>query len=281
MLSFRDATQLNGMDLQATKTTLTISSAFPFYLTDKTSTFQGGVKYYLSPKLYAKGNDSLIKKFTEKGAFHVDPNRLKFHRRYLPIWHTVSTLYKFTSTSDVTLYLEKKYFILPNLHIDVKIKGRSSPIVKNMIESTFSLIDIARKSGRSGSKSTTIVVDSLKSDSNKKLEEVRALSNKVNLKSITHAYENFFLYDLERIIKLTFVTELRKDFRIYRLISYSGENKEDNKLDLIKPTDCLKFQVLKDTYKNSLSFELGKVHENRSFAVVGDRILYLGLLRTK
>ena len=163
----------------------------------------------------------------------------------------------------------------------MKVKGRSSPIVKNVIESTFSLVDIARKSSRSGSETTTIVVDSLKSASNKKLEEVRALLIKVNLKSITHAYENFFLYDLERIIKPTFVTELGKDFSIYSLISHSGENKEDAKLDLIKPTDCLKFQVLKDFYRNSLSFELGKVLENRSFTMVGDRIFNLGLLKTK
>ena len=173
---------------------------------------------------------------------------------------------------------KKKYFVLPDFNIDVKIP---SPIVKNVIESTFFLVDMARKSGRSGSKTTTIVVDSLKSDSNKKLVEVRALSNKVNLKSIRHAYENFFLYDLERIIKPKFVTELGKDFSIYGLISYLGKNKEDNKLDLIKPTGSLKFQLLKDVYKNSLSFELGKVHEDRIFTVVGDKIFNLGLLRTK
>ena len=38
-----------------------------------------------------------------------------------------------------------------------------------------------------------------------------------------------------------FVTELGKDFSIYGLTSYSGENKEDNKLDLIRPTDSLMF----------------------------------------
>ena len=228
-----------------------------------------------------KDNYSLIKNFTKKGAFHVDPNRLTFFRRYLPIWYTVSTLHEFTLASDVTLYLEKKYFVLPDFNIDVKIKGRSSPIVKNVIESTFSLVNIARKSGRSSSKTSTIVVDSLKSDSNKKLEEVRALSNKINLKSITHAYENFFLYDLEKINKSTFVTELGKDFSIYDLISYLGKNTKNNKLDLIKPMDGLKFQLLKDVYKNNLSFELGKVHEDRTFTVVGDRVFNLGLLRTK
>ena len=263
------------------KTQFDSSSAFPFYLTDKTLTFQGGMKYYLSPEMYAKGNDSLIKYFTEKGVFHVDPNRLKFLSRYLPIWYTVSTLYEFTLTSNVTLYLEKKYFVLPDFNIDVKIKGRSSSIMKNVIESTFSLVHIARKSGRSSSKTSTIIADSLRSDPNKKMEEVRALSNKVNLKSITHAYENFFLYDLKRIIKPTFVTELGKDFSIYGLIFYLGENTEDNKLDLIKPRDSLKFQLLKGVYKNSLSFKLGKAHEDRSFTVVGGRVFNLGLLRTE
>ena len=231
--------------------------------------------------MYAKGNDSLINNFTEKGAFHVDPDRLRFFRRYLPIWYKVSTLYEFTTASDLTLYLKKKHFVLPDFNIDVKIKGRSSPIAKKVIESTFSLVDIAKKSSRSGSKTSTIVIDSLKSSTSKNLEEVKALSSKINLKSITHAYENFFLYDLERIFKLTFVTEIGKEFSIYGLISYSGENIKNNKLDLINPTNGLKFQLLKDVYKNALSFELGKVHENRSFTVVGDRVFNLGLLRMK
>ena len=74
--------------------------------------------------MYTKGNDSLIKNFMEKGAFHVDPNRLKCFRGYLPIWYNVSTLYEFTSASNFRLYLEKKYFVLPDFNIDVKMMGR-------------------------------------------------------------------------------------------------------------------------------------------------------------
>ena len=40
-------------------------------------------------------------------------------------------------------------------------------------------------------------------------------------------------------------------------------------------------RLLKDVHKNALSFELGKVHEDRSFTVVADRIFNLGLLRMK
>ena len=89
-----------------------------------------------------------------------------------------------------------------------------------MVESTFSLVDIARKSGGSGSKTSTIVADSLESNLNKKLEEVKKRSNKIKFKSLMHAYMNFFLYDLESMIKPTFVTELGKDFSIYGMIFF-------------------------------------------------------------
>ena len=45
----------------------------------------------------------------------------------------------------------------------------------------------------------------------------------------------------------TFVTELNKEFSIYGLITFSGENKNNKKLDLINPNNNLKFEVKKDT----------------------------------
>ena len=62
------------------------------------------------------------------------------------------------------------------------------------------------------------------------------------------------------MIKKTFVTELNKEFSIYDLITFSVENKNNKKLGLINPSNNLKFEVKKDTYKTSISFELGKVH---------------------
>ena len=59
-----------------------------------------------------------------------------------------------------------------------------------------------------------------------KADYIKKLFKKINLKSLTHAYENFFLYDLESMIKQTFLTELKKDFSIYGLISFSGETKK-------------------------------------------------------
>ena len=73
-----------------------------------------------------------------------------------------------------------------------------------------------------------------------------------------------FLYNLENMIKETFVTELNKEFSNYGLITFSGENKNNKKLDLINPSNNSKFGVQKDTCKTSISFELGKVHEKKN-----------------
>ena len=65
------------------------------------------------------------------------------------------------------------------------------------------------------------------------------------------------------------------------MISFSGNTKENNKLDLIKPSDSVKFQLFRDVYKNSLTFELGKVHEKKTYTVVGDKVFNFGILKTK
>ena len=58
-------------------------------------------------------------------------------------------------------------------------------------------------------------------------------------------------------------------------MSFSGENKDNKKLDLIKPSNNLKFEVKKDTCRTSISFELGKVHEKKSYSVVSITFLIL------
>ena len=104
---------------------------------------------------------------------------------------------------------------------------------------------------------------------------IKNLSKKVNLKSLIHAYDNFFLYDLENIIKPTFATEVQEEFSINGLISFLGETKKNNKLDLIKPGDNLKFELIDDVYKNGLSFELGKVHTKKSLTLSAIKFLIL------
>ena len=110
---------------------------------------------------------------------------------------------------------------------------------------------------------------------------LKKLVEKVNLKSLTYAYENFFLYDLENIIKPTFTTELQKEFAIYGLINFSGEVKKNNKLNLISPQKRLKFELEKGVYKTELRLELNKVHSKKTYDIVGDHILNFGMLMTK
>ena len=74
---------------------------------------------------------------------------------------------------------------------------------------------------------------------------IEKLTEKVNLKSLTHTYKKIFLYDLD-VIKPTFTTELQKEFSIYGSISFSGEMKENNKSDLINPKNKLKFEMIND-----------------------------------
>ena len=52
------------------------------------------------------------------------------------------------------------------------------------------------------------------------------LKKQIDLKPLTQAFENFFLYDLESMINEIYVTQLSKEFSIYGLITFSGENKK-------------------------------------------------------
>ena len=68
------------------------------------------------------------------------------------------------------------------------------------------------------------------------------LKKEIDLKPLTHAFEKFFLYDLENVINEIYVIQLNKEFSIYSLITFSGENKNNRKLDLITPDNNIKFQ---------------------------------------
>ena len=65
------------------------------------------------------------------------------------------------------------------------------------------------------------------------------------------------------MINEIYITQLSKEFSIYGLIIFSGENKNNKKLDLITPDNNIKFQLKRDVYKNSIGFELAKVSEKK------------------
>ena len=75
-----------------------------------------------------------------------------------------------------------------------------------------------------------------------------------------------------------YVTQLNKEFSKYGLITVSSENKNNKKLDLVTPDNNIKFQLKR--YKNSIGFELAKVHEKKSYTVINNKILNFELLKS-
>ena len=68
----------------------------------------------------------------------------------------------------------------------------------------------------------------------------------------------FFLYDVENMIKEIYVTQLNKIFSIYGLITFSSENKNNKKLDLVRPDYNIKFQLKKTYIKTVLGLNWQK-----------------------
>ena len=151
--------------------------------------------------------------------------------------------------------MKKDDFVLPDFKIDIKIKEltTTSEIFKKTLKFPYSILEEKTKIKEIAPE----IIEELQGQSG----YIKKLSEKVNLKSLTYAYKNFFLYDLDNIIiKPTFTTELQKEFSIYDLILSSGETKENNELDLVNPKNKLKFEMTKDIYKNNMKFKLSKVH---------------------
>ena len=112
-------------------------------------------------------------------------------------------------------------------------------------------------------------------------EKIKKLSKEIQLKSLTLAYENFFLYDIQNMITETVVTKLNQKLSTFGLVSFSGKAKDNNKLDLITPNRKLKFNMKKDVYKNRITLNLGKVHTKASFSTTPNNVLNFGLLCKK
>ena len=123
--------------------------------------------------------------------------------------------------------------------------------------------------------------DNLKTDLFGQGEKIKKLSKEIQLKSLTLAYENFFLYNNENMITETFITELNQELSTFGLVSFSVEAKNNNKLDLITPNQKLKFNMKKDVYKNTITLNSGKVHTKVLFSTTQNNVLNFGLLCTK
>ena len=230
---------------------------YPIIISQSLFVLLGLVDIYLLPELYAK-NKSFLKHFRETGVLNITPKMLNHFRNYLNGQkYLVSKIYGFRNDSQTFQQTMKEdEFVLPSeFKIDFKLKtttttttsATKNELFEKIFKSTFSLLDNKLKIKEVAPTN----IEDLQGQSG----YIKKLSEKVNLKSLTHAYENFFLYDLENVIKPIYTTELQQEFSIYGLVSFSGETKKNNKLDLLRLTERLKFQFIKDVYKNKLEFE--------------------------
>ena len=267
---------------------------YPIIVESNSITIYGGISLYITPELYAK-NGSIFKNQSKVADVVVTPDLLtKFRTQLNDPDFTVSKIYGYKGTfySGLGTFTYSD-LVMPEFNSTIKIKKttptEANDVFKKTLESNFNLLDNITYSSEETTKLPNYLrikkikeeaVNNIENDFEGQYAYLNTLSKKVNLKSLTHAYENFYLYDLENFIKPSFTTELQKEFSIYGLISFSGETKKDNKLKLITPENKLKFEVIKDTYKNSLKFELSKVHTKKTFNVVGDHILNFSMLRT-
>ena len=248
------------------------SARWPIVITSNDITFLENVNYYITEEMYVK-NKSFFENVTEIGEVAVTNTMLQNIRKYIDSNYNVTKIYGFRPKKRTTVVLRKEHFAIPDFNFHVRLKdAKSSNLQKQVFN--FSILFY---------KYNTVLEPAPNNidDLSGQVGYIKNISAKIDLKSVTHAFENFFLYDLEEMIKTVYATELNRDLSIYGLISFSGETKKNNKLDLIKPNEKIKFQLIKDTYKENIKLELGKVHKKKSFTVISDKIFNFGILRTK
>ena len=246
-----------------------ISTKFPIWVGPNNFMISNITALYFTPSLY----HNLKKKLTFTGRIIIRDKHLQDIKQKLGNNKFDKSVFYIYGARNANTKFEFniKDFTIPNNNVNIKSTG-------NLKQDIFNYMSENKPNMSEKIEAPKALVQKLESE---ELTLLKSLSKKVNIKSLTHAYENFFLYDLENIIKPTFTTELQKEFNIYGLIYFSGEAKENNKLHLIRPESKLKFQFNKDVYKKEMRFELAKVHKKKTFNVVGDYISNFSILTTK
>ena len=253
---------------------------------------KGGVNFYITPELYEKDH-SIFKRIPEIQSKNVTTSELDDLRRELNNNDfSVSKLYGFRNIKAYSIYpiLNINNFIMPDFNVKITIKKGKEKIeenIKKIFEGSFYVLD----NEFNASKKTEIISKNKRSAEIKntipeKIEEYlsgeysksKKLSEEINLKSFDKVYENFFLYDLENIIKPTFTTELQIEFSIYGLINFSGKIDNEKKIKLISPKNYLKFDIEREIYKNQLKMELNKVHNKKTFNILDNNVFNFGIL---
>ena len=170
-----------------------VSKRWPLLIADNFSGILGNVEFYLSPELYA--NKSFLKNFNETTTVDVTSSMLQSFRTSLKDQnYLISKIYGFKSSTAFTQFVfNEDHFILPDFKIQIKLRDptKTSALFKETLEFSYSILEKNLKI----KKLAPANIEDLQGQSG----YIKKLSEKINLKSLTHAYENFFLYDLENI----------------------------------------------------------------------------------
>ena len=167
--------------------------------------YYGVFNIFIMPGLYTNANKSFVRNISYDGFINVKDNLLQTFRQKLndPDLN-LNRLYEFKCSRTTTVAIQKKDFALPNFKFKVKFSNRTAKDeVKKIFDSADNILIKPDKEA---------VIDDLKEELFGQGEKTKKLSKVVQLKSLTLAYENFFLYDLGNMITETCVTELNQNF---------------------------------------------------------------------
>ena len=199
---------------------------------------QWALNIFIMPELYRDAKKSFVRNLTEIGLYRVPFNLLWVFRNKLnDPYLNLNALYESECEKKVVTSFKEDDFVLPKFDLKLEFADRTvSDDVKNFFDSSDTiLIKPDKISAPSNLKEKTLGQS----------EKIRKLSKEKQLKSLTIAYESFFLYDIENIITETFVTKLNENTSTYGLISFSSDTKTDNKLHLTTTHYKLKFNLKK------------------------------------
>ena len=257
---------------------------------------KGGVNFYITPELYNR-KQSIFRKIPEIPEKIITNAELQDLRNQLnDTSFTITKLFGFRNVKNYSIFpaLRTSDFAIPDFNVKVETKEESTDLMKKIFEGSFFMLD----NDYNQSKKTEIIssdkrlatiknsFNSFSEGAKKYLDEnyikMKTLADEINFKSLNVVYENFFLYDLDNFIRPSYTAELQTEFSIYGLVNFSSETKEKNeKLHIIPPKNYLKFNAIKDTYKNRLKLELTKVHTKKTFEITDNNAYNFGILRTE
>ena len=167
--------------------------------------YYGVFNIFIMPGLYTNANKSFVRNISYDGFINVKDNLLQAFRQKLnePDLN-LNRLYKFKCNRATTVTIQKEDFVLPNFKFKVEFSDRTAKDkIKKIFDSTDNVLINPDKEAVTGD---------LKGELFGQGEKIKKLSKVVQLKSLTLAYENFFLYDLGNMITETCVTELNQNF---------------------------------------------------------------------